>query len=280
MRRVHNVWGTAFVALLAASCTTKSDSEGSAGAAGMSLTTTGGSTAPLGGAGAGGAGGAAGGVAGASAGTTGGMHAGAGGGMETTGGAGAIAPTDAGLAGADASDSDAMAPLEVPDPVASPYTWGFGLGVTDMAAAVHFYTNVMKMTVEKEVDRGDRLETILYATQAERGARLILMKFDDGRETRNITAKLVWQSSDSRGVNQAAATYPDYVSRISFPVYQFDGPDTYIQEVAGIFDTSGGDIDVPYLIALGFSVSDLTASRARCTATDSIWWKSRSAPFP
>lgn len=267
MTPAHQASAIALLVLSILGCTTKQDSsDGVSGAAGMSITASGGSVAPSGGGGGAGGAGVAGMTAGMTGGATGGAPAGSGGvgGMVAAGSGGMAPTTDAGSSGvgADAGEGDAMVIGEIPDPVAAPYTWGFGLGVSDMAGAVHFYTNVMKMTVEKEVDRGDRLETILYATQAERGARLVLMKYDDNRETRKVTAKLVWQSSDSRGVNQAAATYPDYVSRISFPVYQFDGPDTYIQEVAGIFDTGGGAIEVPYLIALGFSVSDLTASRA------------------
>jgi catechol 2,3-dioxygenase-like lactoylglutathione lyase family enzyme len=231
---------------------------GAAGTGGVSA----GNGAPMAGAGADMAAGT---TAGVMAGTTGGMIAGTGGTAGTLAGTGGGTPEpDAGTGGAgtDGGDTDAMIPLEIPDPVTEPYAWGFGLGVTDLPAAVDFYTTVMEMTVEKEVDRGDRTETILYATGAMRGARLILMKFDDGRNTRKITAKLVWQSSSASAINRAASSYPDYVSRISFPVVQFDGPDTYIQEVAGIFDTEGGNIDVPYLVALGFSVSNLTASRS------------------
>jgi predicted enzyme related to lactoylglutathione lyase len=55
--------------------------------------------------------------------------------------------------------------------------------------------------------------------------------------------------------------HPEYVSRLNAGIVQFDGPDTYIQEVGGSFDSEGGNISVPYLIALGFSTSDLTASR-------------------
>lgn len=204
-------------------------------------------------------------TAGVMAGATGGMTAGAGGTAAQQAGVGGVVPepdAGAGGTGMDGGDVDSMVPLEIPDPVTEPYAWGFGLGVSDMPAAVEFYTTVMELTVEKEVTRSDRTETILYATEAMRGARLILMKFNDGRATRKITAKLVWQSSSASAINRAASSYPDYVSRITFPVVQFDGPDTYIQEVGGIFDTEGGAIAVPYLVALGFSVSDLTASRS------------------
>ena len=207
------------------------------------------------------------GVAGASAGAAGtvaGMTAGAGSGGAPQAGVGGMPPATGGSAaesGLDGGDADSMIPAEVPDPVTEPYAWGFGLGVSDMPAAVEFYTKVLGVIVEKEVVRADRTETILYAKEAQRGARLILMKFNDNRETRKITAKLVWQATTASAINRAAASYPDYVSRISFPVVQFDGPDTYIQKVGSIFDTEGGSIAVPYLVALGFSVSDLAASR-------------------
>ena len=68
--------------------------------------------------------------------------------------------------------------------------WGVGLGITDVPAAVKFYTEVMAMAVEKEnVQREDRVETVLASTKAGRGSRLVLMKYNDGRETRKITSE-------------------------------------------------------------------------------------------
>jgi predicted enzyme related to lactoylglutathione lyase len=153
-------------------------------------------------------------------------------------------------------------PLEIPAPMAAPLIWGFGIGITDVPAAVKFYTDVMKMTVEKDaVKRDDSVETFLYGTQAMRGARIVLMKFDDMRNTRKITAKLVFQSSSASSVNRAASMHPDYVSRLNIGIVQFDGPETYVHEVGGIFDSGGSSISVPYPIALGFATSDLAASR-------------------
>lgn len=164
-----------------------------------------------------------------------------------------------------AQDTDAavMNPLDIPDPVAAPYVWGYGIGITDVPAAVKFYSEVMKMTVEKEVMRGDRTDTVLYSTDAKRGGRVVLMHFNDGRATRKITAKLVWQASNPTAVDLAASMHPDYASRLNIGIVQFDGPETYIQEVGGIFDTdpAAASITVPYPIALGFAVSDLAASR-------------------
>jgi len=160
-------------------------------------------------------------------------------------------------------DAAVMDPADIPDPVAAPYVWGYGIGITDVPAAVAFYTEVMKMTVEKEVVRGDRTDTVLYSTQANRGGHLVLMHWGDGRATRKITAKLVWQASNATSVDRAARMHPDYVSRLNLGIVQFDGPETYIQEVGGIFDTdaAAASITVPYPIAMGFAVSDLSASR-------------------
>jgi len=164
---------------------------------------------------------------------------------------------------ADASSADSgTAPTPIPEPVGAPYVWGFGVGVSDLAGAVAYFKDVMKLSVEKEgIRRDDRTETVLYAAEAKRGARLVLMHFDDRRTTQKITAKLVWQAANTGAVTSAASKYPGYVSRVDFFVAQFDGPDTYIQEVGSGFDDAGKGITVPYPIALGFSVSDLAASR-------------------
>ncbi|HLK36138.1 MAG TPA: VOC family protein [Polyangiaceae bacterium] len=151
----------------------------------------------------------------------------------------------------------------IPTPATVPYVWGVGIGITDVPSAVKFYTGVMQMNVEQSnVQRDDRTETVLFASQAKRGSRLVLMNFNDKRNTEDITAKLVWQASNPTGVSTAAAGYPGYVSRLAGGVIvQFDGPETYIQEVGSGFDTGGAGLDVPYLIALGMSVSNQPASR-------------------
>jgi predicted enzyme related to lactoylglutathione lyase len=149
----------------------------------------------------------------------------------------------------------------IPPPVSVPYVWGVGIGITDVPAAVKFYTEVMTMTVEQsDVMRDDRTETVLFASQAKRGSRLVLMNFNDKRNTEKITAKLVWQAPNPTGVSSAAASYPGYVSRLTGAIVQFDGPETYVQEVGSGFDTGGAGISVPYLIAMGMSVSDQAAS--------------------
>jgi predicted enzyme related to lactoylglutathione lyase len=58
--------------------------------------------------------------------------------------------------------------------------------------------------------------------------------------------------------------HPDYVSRLNIGIVQFDGPDTYIQEVGSSFDTGGTGIMEPYMVALGFAAT----SNAK---TSSFW---------
>jgi catechol 2,3-dioxygenase-like lactoylglutathione lyase family enzyme len=175
--------------------------------------------------------------------------------------AGAISAAGTGAAGVGATAAGTGAAggasEATPEPVATPYVWGVGVGVSDVAAATKFYTEVMHMTLEKEnVQRDDRVETVLASTKAGRGSRLVLMKYNDNREVRKISAKLVWQAPNPSAINSAAAMHPDYVSRLNIGIVQFDGPDTYIQEVGSSFDDGGAGIMEPYMVALGFSVSD------------------------
>ncbi len=277
MKRAH-VLATLWLAAMQSGC---SNSEGpiirtstSSGGAGTQTTGVGGTPSSIGAgsASAGGSAGASGSPSSLSGGTAG---TGAAGGSTNSatgsGGSGAVSTggsvATGGTAAVDAG-SDAGAPSgTIPTPVTAPLIWGYGIGITDVPAAVTFYTGVMDMTVEKDsVKRDDRTETTLYGTQAMRGARLVLMKYDDMRNTEKITAKLVWQSQNAVAVNTAASTYPSYVSRLNFGIVQFDGPETYIQEVGGIFDSGGSAITVPYSIAIGFAVSNQPASLTFYTA--------------
>ena len=198
------------------------------------------------------------------------------------GGTSATVGTDAGGLAPDASEGGTTQPTAaIPPPATAPYLWGAGVGITDVPSAVKFYTGVMQMTVEQsDVQRDDRTETVLVASQGKRGSRLVLMNFNDKRNTQKITAKLVWQASNPMGVSTAAASYPGYVSRLAGALVQFDGPETYIQEVGSTFDTGGTGITVPYLIALGMSVSDQTASRKFYTTAFGMTTEALTGTFP
>jgi predicted enzyme related to lactoylglutathione lyase len=193
--------------------------------------------------------------------------------MNGTAGMPGLGGTDGGAAGEGGTQS-------FPTPVATPYVWGVGIGITDVPAAVKFYTDVMKMDVEQmDVRRDDRTETVLASTEAKRGSRVVLMNFDDKRNTQKITAKLVWQAPDPTALSLAAASYPGYVSRLTGLIVQFDGPETYIQEVGNAFDSGGAGIAVPYLIAMGMSVSDQAASTKFYT-TAFGWTGAATGTFP
>lgn len=197
-----------------------------------------------------------------------------------TSGSGGAANDSGTPSAGDASTVSDAGPQSIPPPVTTPYVWGVGIGITDVPAAVKFYTEVMKMTVEKQdVRRDDRTETVLASSEAMRGSRLVLMNYDDKRSTTMITAKLVWQAPDPTGISTAAANYPGYVSRLAGLIVQFDGPETYIQEVGNAFDTGGAAATVPYMVALGMSTSDQQASINFYT-TAFGWTSSATGTFP
>jgi predicted enzyme related to lactoylglutathione lyase len=140
------------------------------------------------------------------------------------------------------------------------------VGITDIPKATDFYTKIMGMVVEKDgavrdVGKPDeRTETILYAAEAKRGARLVLIKYKDGRNTEKITAKLVWNTPNGTATvaTAAAAGYATiYSMGINAQIY---GPETYVHEFTTGMDSGGTGITVPYLIAVGFAVSDMNAS--------------------
>lgn len=155
----------------------------------------------------------------------------------------------------------------VPTPVESPQIWGFGIGVSDVPAATEYFKDVMRVVVEKEaVKRDDWTETMLFSQQAPRGGRLSLMAFDDMRNTRNITAKLIWKVKETAAIDEVASSYPFYMKYLDVNYVMFEGPDRYIQEISNELDPEGGDVEDPYLVAVGFAVSDGEAARKFYTA--------------
>ncbi|MBN1652313.1 MAG: VOC family protein [Deltaproteobacteria bacterium] len=176
---------------------------------------------------------------------------------------GIVATSDSGNTDSSESGATETSQDETPEPVATPYVWGVGIGVTDLPQATQFYTDVMKMTVEKEVMREDRAEVFLFASEANRGSRVVLMKYNDGRNTEKITSKLVFYALDVTGT-VATASSAGYRTIFSMGVVaQIVGPSSYTHEILNLIGgpPAGTRITVPYLIAVGFSVSDFAASR-------------------
>src|SRR5262245_47622697 len=94
--------------------------------------------------------------------------------------------------GPDAPDG-ATGPSE--PPIENPYLRAGGIGVSDLEKASAFLTDVVGMTQEgRDVTRDDRVERTFWAKEVNRGSRVVLMKFDDGRNTQDITAKIVFQA--------------------------------------------------------------------------------------
>ncbi|HVW25046.1 MAG TPA: VOC family protein [Polyangiaceae bacterium] len=149
-----------------------------------------------------------------------------------------------------------------------PYVRAGGIGVTDLDGASTFLTSVLGMSREgADVTRPDRVERTFFAKQAARGSRVVLMKFNDGRNTKDITAKIVFEAADVQATYDAAvaAGYPSILAPISLGngvlVSQVKGPEGYTVEILNGLDPGGAGIASPYFIALAFGVGDFMASR-------------------
>lgn len=149
-----------------------------------------------------------------------------------------------------------------------PYVRAGGIGVTDLDAASKFLMDVLGMSQEgADVTLPDRVERTFFAKKAGRGSRVVLMKFDDGRNTKDITAKIVFQSADVQGTYDAAvaAGYASILPPLSLSatilVSQVKGPEGYTVEILNGLDPGGANVSTPYFIALAFGVNDLAASR-------------------
>jgi catechol 2,3-dioxygenase-like lactoylglutathione lyase family enzyme len=178
----------------------------------------------------------------------------------------ALTLLSAGLAAcsSDSKDSGGAPPKSG---ITDPYVRAGGLGVTDLDAASAFLTGIVGMSQEgPDVVRTDRTERTFWAKEADRGSRVVLMKYSDGRRIENVPAKLVFQAKDVQGTYDAAvaAGYASILPPISLStilVSQVKGPDGYTVEILSGLDAAGADVAKPYFIALAFGVSDFTASR-------------------
>ncbi|HEX4336141.1 MAG TPA: VOC family protein [Polyangiaceae bacterium] len=151
--------------------------------------------------------------------------------------------------------------------VANPYVRAGGIGVTDLEGASAFLTNVLSMTQEgPDVTRDDRVERTFWAKEADRGSRVVLMKFNDGRNTQDITAKIVFEAADVQ-TTYDAATAAGFTSILpptalgSITVSQVKGPEGYTVEILNGLDPGGAGVTKPYFIALAFGITDFTAAR-------------------
>jgi predicted enzyme related to lactoylglutathione lyase len=152
-------------------------------------------------------------------------------------------------------------------PITDPYLRAGGVGVTDLEKASSFLTGVLGMSQEgQDVTLADRVERTFFAKEANRGSRVILMKFKDGRNTQDITAKLVFSASDvmttyMSALNAGYASILPPVSLGSILVSQVKGPEGYTVEILNGLDDGGAGIPQPYFIALAFGVTDFDAAQ-------------------
>jgi predicted enzyme related to lactoylglutathione lyase len=168
-------------------------------------------------------------------------------------------PSDAGQASADASQvPDATAP-EGP---AGPQVRGAGLGVTDLTAATSFFVDFLDLEVESRTTLADREEVVLWS-KGKRGSRVTLMKFADGRNTRDVPAKLLFLVKDTAALyaRLLAAGYASNFPTVAMPgvtesVAQVKGPEGYAIEISQFATESS------FFIALGFAVNDVAASES------------------
>jgi predicted enzyme related to lactoylglutathione lyase len=176
------------------------------------------------------------------------------------------------IAGCTSSTKDRSAPERLDGAVGgstleNPYLRAGGIGVSDLEGASAFLTGVLGMSQEgRDVVREDRVERTFWAKEVNRGSRVVLMKFDDGRNTKDITAKIVFQAPDVKATYQGAldAGYGAILPPISLGtilVSQVKGPDGYTVEILNGLDDGGVNATKPYFIALAFGVTDLTAAR-------------------
>jgi lactoylglutathione lyase len=142
-----------------------------------------------------------------------------------------------------------------------------GLGVSDLDKSTQFYTDLLGMTVQRNVTREDRVERVLGFPQSDRGSTVTLLHYTDGaaHNYQNGSAKLVFLVPD---LNPAVAKWRASGATIILEPVAFAGsmvtqaldPDGYTTELVqrASDSTSSGT----YLLAQGFGVSDLAAATA------------------
>lgn len=175
----------------------------------------------------------------------------------------AASPPDGGSSGAPdrAAISDGGTDASADGGGALPALDSVGVGVSDLDASTAFFTGILGMTLQGEVQRADRTERVLVYGANDHGSSLTLMHFDDGRSVANVPAKLVFYTPDIQStvqrlsdagsaITQAPLTYMGALDAMAV------GPDGYTIELVQQTTT------YPLVLALGFAVSNLQGSVA------------------
>ena len=96
----------------------------------------------------------------------------------------------------------------MPEQTDVPYFRSTGLGVSDLARSVDFYTRIMGMEQVQtfELDYMDEVVVAFPDGEGGHGHRLVLMHWKDGSEPNytNNPVKIVWQVSDARAIAEKA----------------------------------------------------------------------------
>jgi predicted enzyme related to lactoylglutathione lyase len=170
--------------------------------------------------------------------------------------------------GARAAAADASFPADASLPAdaratalpTAPYVWGAGLGVTDLPAATAFFVEFLDLEVESRNELDDRQEVTLWSKN-KRGSHLTLTKYDDGRNTGDIAAKLLFFVRDTEDLYRRllAAGHANRFPTVAVPgvtesVAQVRGPEGYAIEISQ-FAT-----EQSFFVSLGFAVDDAATS--------------------
>jgi catechol 2,3-dioxygenase-like lactoylglutathione lyase family enzyme len=167
----------------------------------------------------------------------------------------AMPPGDAGPAQASDAGGDAAGSAEPQAMLGDPDLGSVGLGsggigVSDLEAATKFFVDLVGMKVHSDVRREDRVERVLTLGPAGKPT-LTLMHYDDGRNTKDIAAKMVFYAqSPSAAISKIRDGGYDVILSGAIGVGQVYGFDGYVLE---FLQNANG----PLFISIAFAVTDL-----------------------
>jgi catechol 2,3-dioxygenase-like lactoylglutathione lyase family enzyme len=160
------------------------------------------------------------------------------------------------------ADASLPADAQVIPNAMTPFVWGAGLGVTDLTAATAFFVDFLDLEVESRAQLADRQEVTLWSRN-KRGSHLVLTKYNDGRNTRDVAAKLLFlvKGTEALYARLLAAGYASRFPTVAVPgsteaVAQVEGPDGYAVEISQYATEDS------FFVSLGFAVDDAAASES------------------
>lgn len=85
----------------------------------------------------------------------------------------------------------------------STYLTATGIAVSDLEASTKFYTEMLGMTVYRTITLDTMVENIL-GFEGVRGPAILLMQYNDNRNSQDLPTKLVFNVPDVRAIINAA----------------------------------------------------------------------------